>query len=386
MKKAFLAIVKYFKQTDNFMLLFSIAASLFGLVLVYSTSQYRVTSSGKNSLMLTQIVATVLGLICMFVLSKIDYHSILDWWKIIAGVSIFILVLVLFIGTGPSGSEDKSWIIIGKLSVQPAEFIKFAFVLTFSKHFDMVKDDIKSIKSVLLLALHGIIPVGLIVLTKDMGMALVFVVILITMLFASGIQLRYFAGLGIAVLAAFPIIWNIVFGTTQRGRILALFDPLNSDYERYIFHQNQAITALASGELWGYGFLNGPRTQSKTEAALFARQNDMIFASCGEEFGFIGCLAVIVILSVILIRIIIDSTHSKDVMGSMICIGVFSSFAVQIIINLGMALRLLPVVGLTLPFFSSGGSAVLSSFIGLGLVLSVYMHRKDLMFAEQSNI
>jgi rod shape determining protein RodA len=247
----------------------------------------------------------------------------------------------------------------------------------------MVKDDVSSIKNVLLLCLHGAIPIGIIILQKDMGMALVYVVIFISMLFASNIKLRYFAGGGIVLLAAVPVIWNVIFGATQRNRILALFDPLNDKYKDNMWQQNQAITALASGKIWGYGYMKGPKSQSASNWGLPERQNDMIFAVCGEELGFIGCIAVIIILVIIMIRIIIDGSRSKDAMGSMICVGIFSSFAIQIIINLGMVLRILPVCGITLPFFSSGGSSVVSVFLSIGLVLSVYMHRKDFMFAQQ---
>lgn len=382
MKKIFAAIFRYFKQTDLLMMLFAIAASLYGLVLIYSATM---SMSSHKSMVITQIVAIGIGVVAMIVLSKIDYHTIGDWWKIIAAASVILLVVTLIFGKGPSGSEDKSWLIIGGKSIQPAEFVKIAFVITFAKHFDMVKDNVSSVKNVALLCLHGAVPIGIIVLQKDMGMALVYIVIFVAMLFVSNIKLRYFAGGAIILMIATPIIWNLVFGDTQRNRILALLDPNNAKYAKQMYQQNLGITAFASGKMWGYGLLNGPKTQSISGSALPERQNDFIFAVTGEELGFIGCIAVMIILSLILIRILVDSTHSKDAMGSMICIGLFASFAIQIIVNLGMVLRVLPVVGLTLPFFSSGGSSVLSAFIAVGMVLSVYMHRKDLMFAEQTN-
>jgi rod shape determining protein RodA len=326
----------------------------------------------------------VLGFIAMIVLSKIDYHIILGFWKVFAAICIILLIITLIWGKGPSGSSDKSWLYIGSRSVQPAEFIKVAFIITFAKHYDLVKDEISSPKNVMLLCLHGAVPIGIIVLQKDMGMALVFIVMFVCMMFATNIKLRYFAGGAIGLLIAAPIVWNKVFGNTQRNRILALFDPTNSKYADKMYQQNQAISALASGKIWGYGLFNGPKTQSSATSALSERQNDMIFAVAGEELGLIGCLAIILILAIILVRFIIDAGHSKDSMGSMICVGAFSMFSVQMIVNLGMVLRILPVVGLTLPFFSSGGSSALSSFLAIGLVLSVYMHRKDLMFAGQN--
>jgi rod shape determining protein RodA len=207
------------------------------------------------------------------------------------------------------------------------------------------------------------------------------------MIFSTNLKMRYFAGGAILLLIASPFIWNNVFGkgSTQQTRILAMFDPTNPNNQALMYQQNQAVSALASGELWGYGLFSGPKTQSLYQSALPERQNDMIFAVTGEELGFIGCLAVIVVLSVILVRFLIVAGNSKDGLGSMICIGAFSTFAVQMLVNIGMVLRILPVVGLTLPFFSSGGTSAVSSFLIIGLVLSVYMHRKDLMFAGQND-
>lgn len=379
MGKIFAAVVRYIKQTDRTLIFFSLAAAFYGLLLVYTATRYMSTLS----LVITQTIAIGIGFVAMIIISKIDYHTILSFWKFIGAASVLLLIITLLFGTGPSGSEDRSWLVIGGRSVQPAEFIKVAFIVTFAKHYDLVKDEITSPLNVLLLCLHGAIPIGIILLQRDMGMALVFVFMFICMLFATNVQMRYFAAGGIALLIAAPIIWNKVFGDTQRNRILALFDPNNPKYAQHMYQQNQAITALASGKIWGYGLFNGPKTQSSATSALSERQNDMIFAVAGEELGLIGCLAIILILSIILIRCIVDARHAKDSAGAMICVGAFSMFAIQTIVNLGMVLRILPVVGLTLPFFSSGGSSALSSFLAVGLVLSVYMHRKDLMFAGQ---
>lgn len=382
MGRFFAAIAKFIKQTDRTILLFTVLASLYGLMLVYSATN-ALNTSGMNRKFLVQIVAIVLGFAVMIIISKIDYHTMSDLWKYIYAACIVIMIATLIFGRGREGSQDKSWIVISGISVQPAEIVKVALILTFAKHFDTVKNDVSSIKNVALLGLHAALPIGIIVLQKDMGMALVFVVIFLFMIFSTSVKMRYFAGGGIALLIAAPVIWNKVFGLTQRNRIMALFDPTNSKYSVNMYQQNQGISALASGEIWGYGYLKGPKTQSVYSSTLPERENDMIFTVTGEELGLIGCLAVIIILSVLLIRFILVAASSKDAMGTMICIGAFASFAVQMIINIGMCLRVLPVVGIALPFFSSGGSTTLSSFMSVGLVLSVYMHRKDFLFAAQ---
>ena len=386
MNKVFAAIARYIKQTDRTLIFFAACAAVFGVVMVYSATLFQATNKGGgfSRTFISQIVLTAVGFVAMIVVSKIDYHTITKYWKVIAVVCILLFIVTLVFGKGRAGSSDKSWIKFHGYSIQPAEFIKVAFVVTFAKHFDLVKEDISHPKNVLLLGLHAAVPIGLIVLEKDMGMALVFIVVFIGMLFSTDLKLRYFVGGGIALLIAAPFIWNKVFGmgSTQQNRILALFDPTNAKYADEMFQQNQGIAALASGELWGYGLFNGPKTQSLSKAALPERQNDMLFAVTGEELGFVGCCVIILILIVLLIRCIADSAHSKDAMGSMICVGVFSLFAIQIIINIGMDLRVLPVIGIALPLFYSGGSSAISSLLALGLVLSVYMHRKDLMFGE----
>jgi Bacterial cell division membrane protein len=388
MNKVFAAIARYIRQTDRVLIFFSACAAVYGVVMVYSATLYLASanSSGFSRTFITQIVLTAVGFVAMIVVSKIDYHAIAKYWKFIAAVCVLLFIATLLFGQGRAGSSDKSWLRFHGFGIQPAEFIKVAFVVTFAKHFDMVKEDISNPKNVFLLGVHAAVPIGFIVLEKDMGMALVFIVIFLGMLFATDLKLRYFAGGGIACLIAAPLVWSKVFGagSTQQNRILALFDPTNAKYAKDMFQQNQGISALASGELWGYGLFNGPKTQSLTSAALPERQNDMLFAVTGEELGFVGCCAIVLILTILLIRCIVDSAHSKDALGSMICIGVFSLFAVQIIINIGMDLRILPVIGIALPLFYSGGSSAVSSLLALGLVLSVYMHRKDLMFAGQN--
>jgi rod shape determining protein RodA len=202
------------------------------------------------------------------------------------------------------------------------------------------------------------------------------------MLFAGSVQLRYFAAAAVATLVSAPTLWKHL-GVTQKMRILALFDPTNPKYSSTAEQQLDAQYAIGSGEIKGYGLFKGPRTQSAYSLGLLPeRQNDFIFAVIGEELGFIGCMAAIALLILLLVRILVDSTRSKDTMGSMICVGIFASFAVQMMINLGMVLSLMPVIGIALPFFSSGGSSMLSSFLAIGLVLSVYMHRKTSMFSS----
>jgi rod shape determining protein RodA len=214
-----------------------------------------------------------------------------------------------------------------------------------------------------------------------MGMMLVYLLMLAFMMYAANVQLRYFAIIGVGIVAGAPLIWSKIFGATQRLRILALFDPIKYSSEAY--QQIQGRNAIGSGGLFGYGLFKGPETQGAA-SLLPEKQNDMIFAVGGEELGFIGCILILVIFTLLFIRLIHIARKSKDSLGSMICIGIFASFAVQMMINVGMVLMVLPVIGISLPFFSSGGSSVTSCFFAIGIALSVYMHRNEALFSGRA--
>jgi rod shape determining protein RodA len=376
MKYIFNSIYKYFKTTDTVLFVLTILISLFGMLMVYSAT----ISLPSDRTILMQAAAIFIGIFSMIFISKMDYHTLADLWKFIAIAAIILLILTLIIGSGRTPTDDqKAWIKIAGLSVQPSELVKIAFILTFSKHIDIIKENINRPINVILLTLHATVPIVLIIREGDMGMTLVFIFMFICMLFAGNLKIKYFIGAAILGIIAAPIAWYKL-GSRQTGRILALFNP--DAYKAQAWQQIQGRTAIASGELWGYGLFNGPKTQSLAGSALPERQNDMIFAVTGEELGFIGCMIVIILFVVLLMKILLTARASKDILGSVICIGVFSTFAIQVISNIGMCLTLMPVIGLTLPFLSSGGTSLLSAFMAMGLVLSVYNNRTNLLFAN----
>jgi rod shape determining protein RodA len=209
MKYIFNAVWRYIRQTDLYLILISLLATAYGIVLVYSATQ------GSTRTVLVQAAGTVIGLIVMVILSQIDYHDMTSLWKYIAIGSIILMVLTIIIGRSRAGSQDRAWIMLGPLEIQPSEFVKVAFVITFAKHYDMVKENINSPQNVLLLTLHGLIPVCLLILQKDMGMMLVYLLMFVAMMYAANVKLRYFAVGGIVTLIGSPLIWNKVLGATQ---------------------------------------------------------------------------------------------------------------------------------------------------------------------------
>ena len=195
--------------------------------------------------------------------------------------------------------------------------------------------------------------------------------IMLLMLFAAGVKLRYFAIMGGVLAVAIPIYWFRFMDTWQKQRFYVIFDD-NYDPLGMGWQQHQSKTAIANGGIFGQGLFNGEYTQS---GAIPKGYNDCIFAAIGEELGLIGAFLVIMLLGGICLRCLLISRKARDKMGTIICIGVFAMFGGQAIINLGMCLGLLPVIGVTLPLFSAGGTSVLTLIMSLGLVLNVYAHR-----------
>ena len=207
------------------------------------------------------------------------------------------------------------------------------------------------------------------------GTALVVLVIAFFMITIAGLPGRYLIFAILAAVIALPLLFWGVMNYDQRMRILVLFDR-TLDPQGVGYQQNMSEISIGSGQMWGQGLSLGHYE------TLPEIQNDFIFAFIGETLGFVGCLMVLLILGLICIRIIMVSYRSKDELGSLICIGVCAMILAQTVINIGMCLRLLPVIGITLPFFSSGGSSALSLYLALGLVLSVYSHRRTSLFLD----
>lgn len=327
-----------------------------------------------------QLIALILGLVTAIVLSLIDYRTLARFWPVLTVLGVGLVVLTFFIGIQREGADDRAWIALpgNFATIQPTEFYKIAFIVTFAKHLDAVHENINSWKTFGLLIAHACFPLLLIHLQGDDGTALVFFATALIMIFASGIKLRYIGALAGVGVVSIPIAWFFVLSDMQRTRILDVLLPSqgtqNSTYQAW-----QGRVAIGSGQLFGRGLFNGPRTQGKLIPEV---RNDFIFAGIGEELGFVGCILVIFLLFAICIRCLLIARRASDPLGSSICIGVFSILFIHTFINIGMCLSITPVIGIPLPFFSSGGSSMLSVMLLMGLLQSVYLHNRPGMFAE----
>jgi rod shape determining protein RodA len=298
---------------------------------------------------------------------------IIRLWPLVAVFCILIMCSLFIWGVAPNARQDaRSWLDLKVFYFQPSELVKIGFIITFAVHLDAVKDHVSKFTTVLLLGIHALIPIGLVMATGDDGSALVFMLIFLGMMFAAGVHWGYFVAGFAAVVVAFPAIWALgdkfILNQDQKNRFLAILYPdLYAKSEA--FQQNRGIGAIGSGQLFGQGLFNGNYTQS---AAVPESENDFVFTVAAEEFGFIGAIAVLVLLAAIILRIVINGKRANDNASYLMCMGMASMLAAQLIINIGMVLRWLPVIGITLPFFSAGGSSNLCVYIGIGLMMSIY--------------
>lgn len=356
------------KQTDILLLIITLALSVFGTVMVCSATLSSTSQTVFSRDAKVMILAMCLGIVAALIISLIDYDIILKLWPLVGIVSILLMVLLFPFGTSPEGRSDAiSWFEIGKFYFQPSEIVKIGFIITFAYHLSKVKNNISEFKNVLFLCIHAAIPIVLVVETGDMGSALIFILIFIGMMFAAGLHWLYFPAGLLVVAAASPVIWLKVFDNIQRNRILALFDP--DAYPTEIYQQNQAREAIKNGGFTGMGLFQGELTHS---TLLPEKQNDMIFSVICEETGFIGAMILLILFVVLALKIISVGRRSKNFAAEMMCYGVAFMIVAQVIVNIGMCTRLLPVIGITLPFISAGGSSTVCLYLAIGLVLSVY--------------
>jgi len=362
----------------------SLIISIFSVALLASVSR-----NDSVNYALRQGEAIIVGYLGAFIFTKINYQVVAKKWYITAGICLALLAYTIIFGEaveGTDGVSAKAWIKLpGSVQFQPSELAKVGFIITFSQHLNYIKKNgyTKEFKHIFFLALHALVPMGLTQLQGDTGAAVIFFFMFLTMAFVAGVQLRYFGIILAAICIIIPLAWNlnILLTEYQKKRFLIQFD-LESDPAEYGFQQIQGRTSIASGQLWGRGLFNGIRVGS---GAVPIAQSDFIFSVVGEELGFLGCLLVIALLAGLIFTTLHIAKNSCDDLGKYMCFGFIGLVMFQTIFNLGMCLTVLPVMGVTLPFFSAGGSSAACLYFALGLIQNVYMNRdnKDLVILNE---
>ena len=350
--------------------------SLFLLAGILRTD-YISTLRLSDSSFYIQIVAVVLGIVSACVLSRADYQLYTRTWKFHYPFFYLLVILTFFVGVGGTGREaDKLWLKIPfiNFNLQPSEFLKISFIITMAYLISKVRKDINRPRNILMLLAHIAVPVVLIQQQGDTGTALMFFLIAITMIFAAGLNWKYIAGLGGAVVAALPVIWFFVLNNFHRSRVLALFFGASSGVDAsYLYQQERAKIVIGSGQLFGKGLF------SESHLSVPEIHNDFIFSFLAESFGFIGAFGVIILFVVLCLKLLYNGYTAFDSEGQLIFVGVFAMLGFGALINIGMNLSVLPVIGNPLPFLSRGGSSTLSNYVAIGVALSVYHSKKAIL-------
>lgn len=379
MKKFFATLNKYLKASDLGLILASLACSIISCVMLWSIAQNELLERCDLGTVRTQVVASIMGLIIVIILSAIDYNKLVKLWWIYAPVALGLVGLTFTsLGYKRGGADDQAWIAIGDFYLQPSELLKLAFILTFSIHLSKVEESMNQIKHMLLLCFHAAVPISLIAKQGDYGTAIVFVIIFLAEILSAKIAFRYI----IAGMVAMPIIWllawNFLFSDVHRERILVLMNP-GTDPENLEYQQDLGISALANGKIFGVGLQSENGYVSVPEM-----HNDFIYSHVGQAWGLIGALLILLLLTYICIKVLTDSLYTKNHQGKLICIGTFGMIFSHCFMNIGMVLKVMPVIGIPLPFMSAGGTAVVCMYTAIGLVNSTRCHniRKYRMFYD----
>ena len=357
-----------FRRGDIILLLMCLALNIFGILMIASTTN----QVGPVRYLIIQSIAAALGIMMYVLISSIDteFFSENRYWLVV--FNTFLLLLLIPFGTD-NGSGNRSWLDFPFLpiDIQPAEICKITYVLIMASVMSSFQSRISSVRSVFTMVFHLGLLAGLnMVLSDDLGVTLIFVFIFAGMAFSGGVSPIWFLAAGGGIVALFPILWNFL-GDYQKLRIEILFNPdLDPMGTGARHHTVRALRSLTGGGLTGQGLFQGHRTQ--TQGALFAQHTDYIFAAIGEELGFVGCALVVLALFAIIARVIWVGTRSQDYMRRLVCFGAASALIFQVTSNIGMCIGLTPVIGLTLPFVSYGGSSLVSLYTLLGLVSGVY--------------
>lgn len=369
--RAISRIFQHFRRNGDWVLLFlCLLTTCFGCVIVASASNH----FGSSRYLVVQIAATLLGLMCYILLTYLRVDAIAERREVLFFVGVFLILLLVPFGYD-GGTGNKSWLKLPgvPVNIQPAEICKIIFVLLLARVMQANQNNISSFKSVFSMAFYLVALVGLnMVISHDAGVSLIFVFIFIVMAFVGGVKVWWFlCGIGgLAMLA--PYIWNNLMQDYQKLRLEAIWnpdvDPLGTGVRWHTMH---SLRSLSGGGLSGQGLFQGARTQV---GALQAQHTDFIFSAIGEELGLLGCAFTLLLLALVVFRILYVGLRTRDYLGRMVCIGIAGSIIFQILINVGMCLGVMPVIGLTLPFISYGGSSIVSMYLAVGVVSSVYAH------------
>ena len=353
-------------------LLFAVTlCSVISTVLIYSISHNKLLEGVGSSYWRTQLISMGMGLTAAVIMSFIDYRKLVKLWFIFAPAALILVGLTFTsLGYQRAGADDQAWIQIGSFSFQPSEVLKLAFILTFAYHLSRDEEEMNKPLHMLLLCIHALVPIGIVGLQGDYGTAIVFVFIFVFMICSAKISWKYLVTGPFVAAAGIAAMWFFALDEFHKKRVTILFHP-GTDPENIEYQQDLGLMALKSGKIFGKGLF----AKSSEYVSVPEMHNDFIFTYAGQVFGFLGSVGILIILTYICLKIFADSRVTRDHLGKFICMGAFGLIFSHCIMNIGMVLKTAPVIGVPLPFMSAGGTAMVSMYTIIGLVLRTYSHR-----------
>jgi len=359
--------IKINQNFDWSLIIIPVILSVCSLATLYSISSV----SGNLSLVTSQAIFFVIGIIVYIVFAMFDYRETKNYVWYLYAIGLLMLIIVDFFGIRVFGSSR--WIDLGFFQIQPSELMKI-FLLIFAASYFSAKDNLKPLR-ILFFAVVSIVPIYLVLREPDLGTALTITVMLVTVLLVVGIPKKYLIIGAAAIILASPLVWTSL-KPYQKERVVSFanpsLDPLGSGY-----NVSQSKIAVGSGGLMGKGF--GNATQSQLRFLPIA-QIDFIFSGWAEATGFVGSIVLVLAFGILITRIFIVSSLSRDKFGMIFAAGVGAIILFQVFVNIGMNIGIMPVTGIPLPFVSAGGTSFITNAVLLGMTQSIYLRRRGLKF------
>ena len=361
---------KLLKELDYVTIIIAMCIVIFGCINIYSAT-YKSTGNYYPKM---QITWMIISLIIVYFLLVFDYMVIENYAVIIYWAGILLLIVGDFIFKTVTNGAN-SWIKIGSVAIQPSEFAKIGMIIMIAKRLDEMEGKINNPKNLLTLLFYAAVPMTLIIIQPDMGMTMVSFFIVLGIFFCVGLDKKIIIGGITSILLLVVGVWNSpIMQDYWKGRLTSFLHPGQNQTGSGL-QLIQSKLAIGSGGILGRGFGKGVQFNSVPE-----NHTDFIFSVLAEEWGFIGAMALLLLYGILIYRLIKMAKGSKDIFGTVLCVGFISNLLFSIMQNIGMTMGLMPITGITLPFMSYGGSSLLTSFIALGLVLNVGMRRKKINF------
>ena len=369
----------FFERADIFLLSICCICSIFGTAVIYVVTKGMAEGGALSNpikFVVVQLLSMGIGLVAFVIFTVIDADLLGKQWKLMCLVNVALLVALIIFGQD-DGTGNKSWIRFAGIGIQPSEVIKVIYIVVAAKQMTWLKEykDINSFMSVVQMAGHfGLVFVAIIGVSSDLGSATIIMCIFLAMFFAAGVKLYWFALGGAVVAAAVPLLWTYFLKDYQKLRLIAPYDPtIDPTGYGITWQTTQSKNTLASGRLTGVE--EGFRTSVFT-----GKHTDFILSGVGENLGLIGCCVVIILLTIIIVHIAKVGLSSGRTFDTLLCFGVAAAVFFQTAVNIGMCIGITPVIGITLPFFSYGGSSMMTMFAAMGLVSGVKFKPKPQMF------